>query len=222
MPKRPVGVITSSSSPDFSSSAAQFENAPPSTFFTRDAQFAIVGPGADRIGTAHFLAVHRGAQGEVLARREAVIVVQFLRDRKRHRDGVSGFAAQIVDGETVKARCDATWSMTLEIVERFAAGLAAPQRLAGGRAELGQQLGIGGAALRTGDVPVRRTARGVSLRPAAARCRRRAACRGRPRSSSRWSRPATARCGWSAGRSRRAPAPVSISSAIMFMAGQPE
>jgi len=32
--KRPVGVITSSSSPDFSSSAAQFENAPPSTFFT--------------------------------------------------------------------------------------------------------------------------------------------------------------------------------------------
>ena len=34
MPKRPVGVITSSSSPAFSSSAAQFENAPPSTFFT--------------------------------------------------------------------------------------------------------------------------------------------------------------------------------------------
>ena len=34
MPKRPVGVITSSSSPDFNSSAAQFENAPPSTFFT--------------------------------------------------------------------------------------------------------------------------------------------------------------------------------------------
>ena len=33
-PKRPVGVITSSSSPAFSSSAAQLENAPPSTFFT--------------------------------------------------------------------------------------------------------------------------------------------------------------------------------------------
>jgi len=33
-PKRPVGVITSSSSPHFNSSAAQLENAPPSTFFT--------------------------------------------------------------------------------------------------------------------------------------------------------------------------------------------
>ena len=33
-PKRPVGVITSSSSPHLRSSAAQFENAPPSTFFT--------------------------------------------------------------------------------------------------------------------------------------------------------------------------------------------
>ena len=33
-PKRPVGVMTSSWSPAFSSSAAQLENAPPSTFFT--------------------------------------------------------------------------------------------------------------------------------------------------------------------------------------------
>jgi hypothetical protein len=41
-------------------------------------------------------------------------------------------------------------SMTLEIIERFAASLAAPQRLAGGRAEFGQQFGILRTALRTG------------------------------------------------------------------------
>ena len=73
--------------------------------FHGDTQLAVVGPRADRIGTAHFLAVHRRAQGEVLPRREAVIVFQLLRDRKRHRYSVSGFAAQVADGETVKARC---------------------------------------------------------------------------------------------------------------------
>jgi hypothetical protein len=33
-PKRPVGVMTSSSSPRFNSCATQLENAPPSIFFT--------------------------------------------------------------------------------------------------------------------------------------------------------------------------------------------
>src|SRR5882724_1055509 len=42
--------------------------------------------------------------------------------------------------------------MTFEVVERFAAALAAPQRLAGGRAELRQHLGIPGAALRALDL----------------------------------------------------------------------
>src|SRR5664279_4829432 len=42
-----------------------------------------------------------------------------------------------------------TTLVTLEIVERFAAALAAPQRLAGGRAEFGQHFGILGTALRT-------------------------------------------------------------------------
>src|SRR5207237_5180467 len=41
-----------------------------------------------------------------------------------------------------------TCSVTLEIVERLAAALAAPQRLAGGRAEFGEQFGIRRAALR--------------------------------------------------------------------------
>src|ERR1700704_2968940 len=40
-------------------------------------------------------------------------------------------------------------SMTFEIVERLAASLAAPQRLAGGRTEFGEHLGILRAALRT-------------------------------------------------------------------------
>src|ERR1700758_18793 len=44
----------------------------------------------------------------------------------------------------------ASRSMTLEIIEGFAAGLAAPQRLAGGRAEFGQQLGMVRTALRAG------------------------------------------------------------------------
>src|SRR5712671_6357419 len=43
-----------------------------------------------------------------------------------------------------------TISMTFEVVERFAAAFAAPQRLAGSRTELRQHLGILGAALRTG------------------------------------------------------------------------
>src|SRR3954468_19715369 len=43
-----------------------------------------------------------------------------------------------------------TWSVALEIVERLAAALAAPQPLAGSRTKFRQQLGIAGAALRTG------------------------------------------------------------------------
>src|SRR5258708_17630776 len=59
-----------------------------------------------------------------------------------------------------------TISMTFEIVERFAAALAAPQRLAGGRTELRQQLGILRAALRTGHLlyAEQRAARASCLR----------------------------------------------------------
>src|SRR5215510_1603463 len=41
-----------------------------------------------------------------------------------------------------------TWSMTLEVIEGFAAVLATPQRLAGGRAEFGEQFGVFRTALR--------------------------------------------------------------------------
>src|SRR6266404_153507 len=46
-------------------------------------------------------------------------------------------------GESTRTR-----SVTFEIIERLAAALAAPQRLARGRTEFGQHLGIPGAALR--------------------------------------------------------------------------
>ena len=68
-----------------------------------DAQFAVVGAGADRIGAAHFLAVHRRAQGQILPGRKAVVVGELLRNRKGQRHRIRGFAAQIVDGETMKA-----------------------------------------------------------------------------------------------------------------------
>src|SRR5438270_8884943 len=42
-----------------------------------------------------------------------------------------------------------TLSMALEIIERLATALAAPQRLAGSGAEFGKHFGILGAALRT-------------------------------------------------------------------------
>src|SRR5262245_48158066 len=45
-------------------------------------------------------------------------------------------------------RCRASLSVTFELVEWFTAALAAPQRLAGGRAEFGERLGIDRAALR--------------------------------------------------------------------------
>ena len=69
-----------------------------------DAQFAVVGTGADRIGAAHILAVHGGAQREVLARREGVIGGEFAGNREGQRHRVGGLAAQIVDGQAMEAR----------------------------------------------------------------------------------------------------------------------
>src|SRR6266481_10067339 len=59
-----------------------------------------------------------------------------IRDADRSRPGGES-------GESTRTR-----SVTFEIVERFSAALAAPQRLARGRTEFGQHLGIPGAALR--------------------------------------------------------------------------
>jgi hypothetical protein len=67
-----------------------------------DTQFAVIGAGADRVGAAHFLAVHGGAQGEVLTRHETVIAGQFYRNRKGQRHRIRRFAAQIVDGKAME------------------------------------------------------------------------------------------------------------------------
>ena len=68
----------------------------------RDPQLAVIGAGTDRIGAAYFLAVHRHAQGQILAGRKTVVVREGLRDRKGQRHRVRGFAAQIVDSEAMK------------------------------------------------------------------------------------------------------------------------
>ena len=85
-------------------------------------------------------------------------------------------------------------SDALEVVERLAAGAAAPQRLAGGRAELGRSARVSRASRSAGRRRVsspnsaRRRARGAGRRDAVGA----QLAAGPPRSSSRWSRPATA------------------------------
>src|ERR1700733_1080829 len=61
----------------------------------------------------------------------------------------------------------ANLSMTLEIIERLAAALAAPQGLATRRTEFGDHLRVFRSALRTGDFRLRKQ------RPASAAMRRR-------------------------------------------------
>ena len=70
--------------------------------FYSDAQLAVIGAGADRVGAAHFLAVHRRAQGQILPGRKTVIVRKRLRNRKGQRNRVGRFATQIVHGQAVK------------------------------------------------------------------------------------------------------------------------
>src|SRR3569623_1745498 len=92
---------------------------------------------------------------------------------RRHSGLLRRFAPRNDDGVGI-----VPFSMALEIVKRFAAGLAAPEGLAGGRAEFGEKLRVLRAAWRTCD---RLDAE---------------------------QRPARARCAPLAGGSRRAPAPA--------------
>jgi hypothetical protein len=57
-PKRPVGVITSSSIAGLQFVRGPVRERAAVDLLHRDAQFAVIGSGADRIGAAHFLAVH--------------------------------------------------------------------------------------------------------------------------------------------------------------------
>jgi len=68
-------------------------------------QLAVVGAGADGIGAPHFLAIHGGAECEVLTGREGVIFSEVFGDIEGHRHRIRGFAAEIADGETMEARC---------------------------------------------------------------------------------------------------------------------
>ena len=54
-PKRPCGVMTSIVSPGWIASLQSVENSAAFDFLHRDAQFAVVEPGADRIGAADVL-----------------------------------------------------------------------------------------------------------------------------------------------------------------------
>src|SRR6185437_15342444 len=109
--------------------------------------------------------------------------------------------------------------MTLEIIEGFAAGLAAPQRLAGGRAEFRQQLRVGRAALRARNV--------LHAEQCAARVCRLRRCDAVFPELAAAVLPVVGQAGDNTVRifgfanpSRSSAS--SISSAIMFMAGQPE
>jgi hypothetical protein len=70
-----------------------------------NADLAIVRTRADRIGAPDFLAIEHGAEREVLAGRESVVAREFAGDRKGHRYGIGRLAAEVVDGQAMKARC---------------------------------------------------------------------------------------------------------------------
>jgi hypothetical protein len=72
--------------------------------FDRDAHFAVIRPGTDRVGAAHLFPVHHRSQRQILARREAIIVLEFIGDRKAQRDRVARFTTQILDSQAMKAR----------------------------------------------------------------------------------------------------------------------
>ena len=135
-----------------------------------------------------------GAQGEVLAGLEEVVVAQLVRDGEGDGDSVVGEAFHGRDRERVELGAAASdgvgrgsesrgSSERLELVERLAAGPAPAQRLARGRPEPRQLLGVGAAALRAA-----RRASAQGQRHRAHRARRRAArsrtraARSRPRS----------------------------------------
>src|ERR1700731_264911 len=104
-----------------------------------------------------------------------------------------------------------TCSMTFEIVERFAAALAAPQRLAGGRTEFRQHFGILGAALRARHLlhAEQRAAGAGGLRRPSSLIQSVVQAGDSTVRTFEWRKPSRSSAS-------------SISSVIMFIAGQPE
>ncbi len=121
---------------------------------------------ADRVRLPHLGALDGGAQGEVLAGLEPVVLTELVGDGEGDRHGVVGQALHGSHRERVELRAAASDGVgpgtgeqghqrqhRLELVERLTAGQAPAQRLARGRPEPRELLGVGAAALRTRDQP---------------------------------------------------------------------
>ena len=174
--KAPVGGITSITSPGRTPSTSQDENRPPGTSRT-PMRGACAGRGADRVRPPLLAPVELPAQGERLARPEGELVCQVRRHLEGDGDGVRAQPLDVGDPQRVEAgaathgrrraagRWSARWarpSDLLDVLERFAAGAAAPQGLAGRGAEAGGLLGVRRAAARAGHrAPGRRRVSGT-------------------------------------------------------------
>ena len=196
-----------------------------------DAQRVVLHRRADRIRAPKVMAVDRRAQREVLALNVAELVVQRRRHGEGDGDRVTGLAFEPGHAQRMEL---AHASVRLEIVERLEAVEAPVLRLAGGGAELRDELAS--APIRTAGTDTTTFAwrnaadsrhvdaddvRRVPHRRSAERCRRRGASAWSPGSSSRWSTPAPAesRATWATPSAASASRiPVMINS----VAGHPE
>jgi hypothetical protein len=118
-----------------------------------DAQLAVGDAGANRVGAALVAAADGVAQGQVLALGEAERVAQVSGhvERDDHRlVGVGADALHLERMEVEAGHGRLGLSDRLEVLERLAAGEAAPERLAGGGAEGGDPLGLEARAARAG------------------------------------------------------------------------
>src|SRR6185312_6831388 len=92
-----------------------------------------------------------GGERQILAGPEGELLLKLRRDGKADRHRVRRIADDLRDGQFMEAGCHSRGLYALEIVEGLAAGIAAIERLAGGRTELGNAGGLLRTALRTMD-----------------------------------------------------------------------
>ena len=166
MKKRPSGVITSIASPGCSDSLAQIEKRPPGTFFTATRS----SPSSHPEQTEY----ERRSSSPPSVARSARCWPCVKRYSSASASGSSNFR---LTHSGVSRRTSATrsgWNRgvigsRLEVFEGLAAGAAAVQRLARGRAELRQALGVGAAAARAGHARHERQGLRAARRPLARR-----------------------------------------------------
>ena len=177
--KRPWGGMTSSMSPADSVSLAQTEKRPPATRLMAmrrahrrgRSRSSSCGAAPRRRAACAQVRCWPGLEAERVAQRSGTANVTEI------ASGVSRFTSTIVTAWKSRS----IGSDALEIVERLGAGLAAPMRLAGGRAELGDLGGRRRAALRAGHGLLAEQRARAAAPGWAARCRTPSACGGRPR-----------------------------------------